>query len=435
MTILRVAEVDSEVRRRPASSLRSNFKWTFSGNVVYAVCQWGMLSVLAKQGSAGTVGQFALGLAIAAPVFMFANLQLRAVQATDTRREYRFSGYFTLRVLTTTLGLLAIAGIMPLLHYDSVTRIVVLLVALAKSIECVSDVIGGLLQLHERLDQVARSLMIRGSLSLLFFGATFLWTHSLIACTSAMCVAWLAVLIGYDFRCARAALLPGELYVEFDWRVARRLIVLSLPLGLVMTLISLNTNIPRYLLQRFCGTAELGIFASLAYLMVALNLVVNALCQSATTRLSCLFSERQFNDYCRLLFRLSSFGAVVVLAGVPLSLLCGRTLLTILYRSQYGNYANVLAILVAASGISATAFFLTSGLNAARCFCTQLPIFAASTLTAVLGCLILIPRCGLNGAAIALLLSATAGLAGNLLVLNATLRSARTRAEVCDGSY
>ena len=186
----------------------------------YALCQWGMLSVLAKAGSAGLVGQFALGLAVAAPVFMFANLQLRAVQATDMHGEYRFCDYFTLRVLTTAAGLLMIAGLMSVLHYDRVTRDVILLVATAKSIECMSDVIGGLLQLHERLDQVARSLMIRGVLSLCAFGTAFLCTHSLIACTAAMCVAWLAVLIGYDLRRAREALLPGEPCLYLDWHAA-----------------------------------------------------------------------------------------------------------------------------------------------------------------------------------------------------------------------
>ncbi|MGI8856402.1 MAG: hypothetical protein ACR2JW_11675, partial [Thermomicrobiales bacterium] len=53
-----------------ARSLRANFSWTFVGNVVYAACQWGMLVVLAKLGSPEVVGQFALGLAITAPVIM-----------------------------------------------------------------------------------------------------------------------------------------------------------------------------------------------------------------------------------------------------------------------------------------------------------------------------------------------------------------------------
>jgi len=41
------------------------------------------VSALAKLGNASMVGQYALALAIAAPVFMLTNLQLRAVQATD----------------------------------------------------------------------------------------------------------------------------------------------------------------------------------------------------------------------------------------------------------------------------------------------------------------------------------------------------------------
>ena len=51
-----------------ASSLRSNFSWTFVGNVVYSACQWGMLVLLAKIGNPQMVGQYGLGMAIATPV-------------------------------------------------------------------------------------------------------------------------------------------------------------------------------------------------------------------------------------------------------------------------------------------------------------------------------------------------------------------------------
>jgi len=75
-----------------ALSLRANFSWTFVGNVVYAGCQWGMLVVLAKLGSPETVGLFALGLAVTAPVIQFVNLQLRGAQVTDAAHEYQFGG-------------------------------------------------------------------------------------------------------------------------------------------------------------------------------------------------------------------------------------------------------------------------------------------------------------------------------------------------------
>src|SRR4051812_45337492 len=104
--------LDSSAPAAPRGlSLKVNFIWTLAGNLIYAGCQWGMLVIIAKLGSAELVGQFALGLAITAPVLMFSNLQMRGIQATDAKREYSFGDYLGLRLLTTLLALLIIAGI------------------------------------------------------------------------------------------------------------------------------------------------------------------------------------------------------------------------------------------------------------------------------------------------------------------------------------
>ena len=142
-----------------APPLRVSFSWTLTGNLTYALCQFVMLSVLAKLGNASIVGQYALALAIAAPVFMLTNLQLRAVQATDARHEYAFADYFTLRTISTLLGLLLIVGIAGVARYDLATKALIILVGGAKAVETIGDVIAGHLQKFERLDKVARALM------------------------------------------------------------------------------------------------------------------------------------------------------------------------------------------------------------------------------------------------------------------------------------
>jgi hypothetical protein len=43
-------------------TLRTNFLWALSGNVVHAGCQWGILVVLAKLGTPQLVGEFVLGI-------------------------------------------------------------------------------------------------------------------------------------------------------------------------------------------------------------------------------------------------------------------------------------------------------------------------------------------------------------------------------------
>src|SRR5258708_26838048 len=92
-------------------TLRVNFLWTLSGNVVYAACQWGMVVVLAKLGTPQLVGEFALALAITAPIVIGAGVSLRSVQATDAASEYPFGDYLLARLLTTAAARGDIVGI------------------------------------------------------------------------------------------------------------------------------------------------------------------------------------------------------------------------------------------------------------------------------------------------------------------------------------
>ena len=52
--------MEREMPPKRALSLRANFCWTFAGNAVNAVCQWGLLVVLVHLGSPTAVGKFVL---------------------------------------------------------------------------------------------------------------------------------------------------------------------------------------------------------------------------------------------------------------------------------------------------------------------------------------------------------------------------------------
>src|SRR5207247_6401186 len=87
MTVMSSAALSMPAVLGGNSSLRRDFAWTLAGNLVYAGCQWGMVMALAKLSTATAVGQFALGMAVTAPIFLFSNLNLRAIVATDSRQE------------------------------------------------------------------------------------------------------------------------------------------------------------------------------------------------------------------------------------------------------------------------------------------------------------------------------------------------------------
>jgi O-antigen/teichoic acid export membrane protein len=414
---------------RAIPSLRSNFAWTFAGSMLYAGCQWGMLSVLAKLGSASIVGQFTLGLAVSAPIFMFTNLQLRAVQASDVNIEHGFADYFTLRLIATTLGLVALAGIVLSMDVPAIVKMVILLVSLSKAFECMSDVTAGLLQREEQLRRVAISFMIRGSASVITFSLFFARFRNLPLAVGSMCAVWLSVMVFYDFRNARAIVESHESFIRFDRRVLWKLTRLGLPLGWVTTFTSLNANIPRYFLEHERGLAEQGIYASLAYMVIAINLIAAALSQSATTRLAHFFAAGDLKQFVRLLRKLSALAIVIPVVGVPLALTLGKPLLTLLYRPEYADHTDLLALIMVTAGFNTLMAFLFCGMNAARRYRALVPAYLAGMLAGVIGSALLIPHFGLLGAGIAMLLSAIVTVIG---ILQALRKAVRERAALPD---
>lgn len=406
-------------------SLRRAASWTLAASVVYAAAQWAMISAVAKLSSTIALGQFALGLSIAAPVFMLTNLQLRGVQATDARSEHSFADYFTLRCLGTVAGVVLIGAIVAFAHYDKATSAVVLLVAVAKAVEQLSDVVAGLLQKFERLDQAARTQMVRGAGSAIVFALVLFTSHSLVAAVCVSASSCVIVLLAYDLRLARR-LLGGNAFLSSSRRSLKLLITVSLPLGVVTALAALNVNIPRYVVQHYLGAAQLGIFVSVAYVLVAtVNVVVNAMGQSASARLAQMFAAGDLAGFNGVLRKLVLFGAAISLVGTPVALLCGRPLLSLIYRPEYAKYAPLLAIMVAVAGVSAVGLILGFGVTATRRFRSQVPVIGAATFAGFAVAVRLVPRHGLSGAALALLASAMVLILGNGAILAVAERGVR----------
>lgn len=403
-------------------TMRRNFSWTFVGNLVYAACQWGMLVVLAKLGSPEMVGKFALGLAVTAPVVMLTNLQLRTIQATDARQQYVFGDYLALRLIATGLALLIIVGIILAAEYNWEMSLVILVLGLARAAESISDVFYGLFQQHERMDRIAISMMIKGPLSALLLGLGVYLTHSVLWGAVGLAVAWAAVLFCYDIRTGALVLntyprkLQSEVLKEPNMSVVlrprwhlgtlRKLVWLALPLGFVMMLITLNTNIPRYFIEHYLGERELGIFAAISYLMVATAIVVNALGQSASPRLAKYYAAGNGTAFRTLLLKLVGIGALLGVTGILVAIVAGRELLTLMYRPEYAEHADLFTWLMVATAISDIASFLGYGMSAARYFHIQMPLFTLVTSTSAIVCFWLIPINGLRGAAIALIIAA-----------------------------
>lgn len=412
---------------RPANaalSLRINFSWTLAGHIVYAGCQWSMLIALARLGSMDMVGRFALGLAVTAPIVMFCNLQLRSVQATDALFKRPFGDYLGLRIVTTLVAFGAIVLVAAVAGYAREGVMVIIALGAAKSFEAISDIFYGLQQQNERMDRMAVSLMLRGVLSLAALTLVVYLTGSVFWGCVSIAAVWALVLITYDTYCAKLILQeaaePGVEHIRvrpnWDRRRLGSLALLALPLGIAMLLISLNANIPRYIIERYLGEAQLGIFAAMTYMMVAGVTVVSALANSAVPRLAKLYASGNASAFASLLIKLSAFGALTGGLGVTIAVFGGEWLLNALYGPECARYSEVFVLVAIASIASLTQWFLSNGMTAARYFRVQVPLYASVTAITIGCCMWLIPAYGLLGAGAALVIAETVLAAATLCI-------------------
>jgi O-antigen/teichoic acid export membrane protein len=380
----------------------TNFAWAVTGNVIFAMCQWGIVVALAKAGSATMVGQFSIGVAIATPILMLANCDLRAVQATDTKREFGFREYLRVRTTSTSLAVAVICAIAILCGYPAETAWIIFAAGLVKAIESLSDVHYGLFQLNGRLDQSGRSMIARGVLAVAAMTVMLLAGGGVVYGCLAIATVWLAVLCLFDIPRAATMARPAELLHTSSgrkWSLVRS----ALPMGIVTTVAAFNLQIPRYFIHAQMGNRNLGIFSALAYATVAMTLVGDSIGQCVIPRLSRLFVGRDYETLVSHLKKLFLFGCATGLCGILFASAFGASFLRAFYSAEYAGHARLFTLLTLGAAIHFAASMLTSAITASRHFAIQVPMYLAMAACTALGCAQWIPTKGLEGAAFAVM--------------------------------
>jgi O-antigen/teichoic acid export membrane protein len=418
------AAIALDIQDGARPSLTSDFCWTFIGNAVYAGGQFLTLMLLAKLVRPQLVGQYALGLAVVYPVMMFTNLQLRSVFTSGSYQHIPFGNYIALRVLTTSLAFVIILAVTQILGYDRELTIVVLMVGLAYATETFSDVYYARLQWHDRMAEISKSMIARALLTVLGLAVATYLTRSLVWGIASIVVARGIVLFAYDVRAGsqglrgRPKLSSQEaLDLRFDFKELLELSWVSLPLGIVGLLGCLSSSLPDFFVMHALGEREVGIFAAIGFVVSAGNMVVLSLGQAAFTRLARSNAAGNLTAFHSLLAKLVACGAALGVIGMIVSKIAGREILTLLFRPEYGERADLLPWMMAAGGILFMAQSLGYGLTAANFYRSQVVLNVVANLCLVAACYWLVERRGLLGAILAMLIAAIVQFLGSVAVL------------------
>lgn len=385
------------------NAVRLNTAWTAASGLVYAGCQWATIIVLSRTGGAELLGQFALAVMIITPVSELSKMQLRIVQATDARRLHEFSDYYVLRCLTSIGFLFTTLVIARILSANREWILIVLILALGKSVDAMADVYYGFFQQRECMKPIAIALVLNGlgSVVLLFIGLGA--AHNVLLGFLGYGLGSVLALLWIVREAARIGFEEGEAGVHLwrtrNWRRTAVLARTSWPLGVVVVLASMATTIPRYVIEHEMGLKDLGLFSAAAYVTTVGTIVVSALGQAVSPSLSRDYARGQIKDFQRRTLQLMTMGGLMGIVGAALAWRWGSEILGALYSGDFARGREVLILLSIASGIGFAAAFAGYGMTAAQRFGIQLPLFSIVCGASAVASVGLVPRFGLLGAA------------------------------------
>jgi O-antigen/teichoic acid export membrane protein len=397
---------------QPRKPLRKLFSWLFLSFIIIAFSQFLVNVFLVKFCAPELVGRFALANAVTLPIFAFASLDLGALQVTDAKNHYEFEDYLNLRLVTSCLALLLSMIIPIFVGYTWDTLIIIWLFAVGRTLDSVSSIMYGLIQKSEQMKTLAYLVVYL--------------TGDLVLVLILLIVFRILYLFFYEVPYSLATInspLSSEINnsspqsTQIDWskiitskwhpQKLLKLAKLALPMGIVTLLISFNANVPRYLIEKYTGEASLGVFAVIASLMMIGDTVLNPLGASTIPRMSQYYAEGNFKKFWQILAKLIAIAFVLGAVIMTACFLFGQPFLEIIYRKEYGQYTQLLILLMLAGSIDDISSFIGQAITATRSFRIKMAVSATVVTISSLIALWLIPSQGLKGAAIALLIGAT----------------------------
>jgi O-antigen/teichoic acid export membrane protein len=370
--------------------------------VAYAAGQWGQLIIIARFTNPGVVGEYGLALAVTTPVFAFLSLDLRALAATDSRGHFAASEYVSLRLYTSICAAVVVFALAAVLSHLSKILIIIGLVAALKFCDAISDIFYGIMQKHENMRLVAISCIIKSVISLAAMGIMLALTKTLSFGLLAVTATWAFIILLYDIRWS-ARLLHSVMRLSFSPDRLRRLVRQAFPLGLETVLMSLQTNIPRYFLDRFHGSGSVGHFAVLSSFLIAGVIVNGAIQQALGPRLALYYNAGERSRFVHLLLLLSAASVFIGVSGAGIIQVFGRQMVVGIYGEQYAKYAHLLVYLMGAGIVSYLFASLSTGLTVMRQLSSQAMACGCGAIVCLLSSWMLIPPYGLAGAVAAVL--------------------------------
>lgn len=337
-------------------SSRSAFLWNILGSIATAASSLLLLMFAGRAQGEASAGIFSISLAISTLFETIGLYEVRTYQSSDLKEKYKFDEYFTLRIFTCILMMLACLGYIVWKGYSSLELQSIILMCIYKCLDAFADVTHGLFQQKNKLEIAGKSLFFRTTLGTLTYMIAVYYYDNLVFPLLFMNIVTIIWIILYDLP---HTLKMCKKWISINYEKILSLMIECLPLCICSFISIYLINSPKYAIDSYASNEMQGIFGYIFMPTSVINLFSIFILRPLIGDLSESWNNRYKEKFIKLVFII--VGWICLLTGITLlgGYFLGIPILSILYSTDLSNYRYELMIILLGGGFSAltTAFY------------------------------------------------------------------------------
>lgn len=333
-------------------SKKSNSLLYTVGMMVFSFSSVLLLLVVTRILGKSEAGIFSIGWAICQQMLTIGLFGTRNVQVSDIDDNYRFSDFFSLKIISILMMLMGSIIYSFLLHLSEVEIQVSFLLSVLMSSEAFADVFAGYFQKNDKIGIVGLSYIIRVLMyDLLFIISLFVFRSITLSISIAICVSYLWLLV-FDFTLIRRT----ENMFCFDLSGLKRVIRSSIAICVSAFLTNYIVNIPKNSIALYLDNTMQTYYNILAMPSFIISLFASVIIVPMYMDIAFL----AYNDMKKFVKKIIKIqGLLIILTATFLVLgeLIGVPIINFLYGVDINLYRLEFGILIVSGGFSSLATF------------------------------------------------------------------------------
>jgi len=375
--------------------MKRDFIWNTLGSLVGGFTFFILTVFITRLNGIHASGSFGFAFSIAAIFSTIAYYGGRNYQVTDIKGEFETGDYIGLRLGMSVIAALALIIFIAANKFNTTITLLIIVLMGYRLLDAVSDVLYGILQIHNRLHQAGKSNFIKSLLSILGFMAVDYATHSILLSSLVFIVVFVAGIFVFDISSIHK-INPVKIKFFGNWNI-KKIALKLLPFALVIFIPIATTNLTKYFIQLW-HPVDQGYFNILIMPLFFLTLIVYFVVAPFLTRMARTLQERRYVVFKKNINQISFFIVGIGTVLLPITYFLGPIVLKIIFGIDFKHFATQLTLIVISGILYTLAIFYTDILLILRKVKTELAILIVILVINIAISIFLIPRYAINGA-------------------------------------